>query len=411
MPLSDVLAVPADFASRQTREDAELFYAESWALAEMLLRSPAYAPGFQQMQAALTSGKSSLDALTAVYAKSPEAITRDLHVWFESGRLAPLQSTAIRLGSTPMEVSEIPGVESRLLIADALLTAGELDRAEALYRALESEASRSAEISAALGTIGLRRGDSGAARLEWRRAIDRGVADASLCYRYAMLAEQAGAPPGEVRTALERAVALKPDFDDARYRLALLEKNAGDYAQAVANLRAMTAVSPGRAYAYWIALADALNELGAREEAKAAALQAQKHATTSSERSNASELAYVAETDFGVQFARDANGRAQIVTTRVPHQAAHWNPFIEVGDDLRRTEGVLREIDCSGETTRFVVESGGRRLRLAIPDPTRVEMRNAPAEFVCGTQPVTAVTVEYAASASGDGLIRGMEFR
>ena len=100
-----------------------------------------------------------------------------------------------------------------------------------------------------------------------------------------------------------------------------------------------------------------------------------------------------------------------MITTRMPHKAANWNPFIEAGDDLRRVQGTLREIDCSTATTRFVIQSSSGILKLAIADPSRVQMRNAPSEFVCGPQEATSVTVEYAASETGDGLVRGMEFQ
>jgi hypothetical protein len=411
MPLAELVSSPADAPVRQNRDGAELFYAQSWALTEMLLRSPEYAPGFQQVLSAARSGEPSLEAFARVYAKSPEEITRDLQSWTRTRRVAPIELAAVELPSIQSNVSDVPLPASRLLIADVLLAAGELDRAEALYRDLEKETPESAEIAAALGTIALRRGDLAAARLKWKQAIDRGIGDASLCYRYAVLAEQAGTPAEQVRPALARAVALRPDFDDARYLLALLEKNSGNYSAAVSNFRAMKTVSQGRAYAYWIAMADALVELGAREEAQAAARQAEEYASTPSDRAHAAQLSYLAETDLGVQFARDANGRAHMVTTRVPHQAANWNPFIEVGDDLRREQGTLREIDCNGQVTRFLVESASGLLRLAIADPSRVQMRNAPSEFVCGPQEATSVMVEYAASPTGEAQVRGMEFR
>jgi tetratricopeptide (TPR) repeat protein len=411
MPLAELVSLAVDSPVRQNRDGAELFYAQSWALTEMLLRSPEYAAGFQQVLSAARSGEPGLEALARVFAKSPDEITRDLRSWTGTRRVAPTELPAVELQNIQVKVSDVPLAVSRQLIADVLLAAGELDRAEELYRDLERETPQSADIAAALGTIALRRGDLAAARLKWKQAIDRGISDASLCYRYAVLAEQAGTPADEVRPALARAVALRPDFDDARYLLALLEKSSGNYTAAVSNLRAMKTVSQGRAYAYWIAMADALIELDAREEAKAAARQAEEHANTPSDREHAAQLAYIAETDFGVQFARDANGRTQMVTTRVPHQTANWNPFIETGDDLRRVQGTLREIDCSGDVTRFVVESAGGLLKLAIADPSRVQMRNAPSEFVCGPQEATSVMAEYAASATGEAQVRGMEFR
>jgi hypothetical protein len=119
----------------------------------------------------------------------------------------------------------------------------------------------------------------------------------------------------------------------------------------------------------------------------------------------------MAQTDLAVQFARDSEGRARMITTRVPHES-DWNPFIEPDDEIRRVQGTVQEIDCE-ESTRFVVETGGARLRLVIEDPTRVRMRNAPPEFVCGPQEANRVLVEYAVSKGQgtDGVVRGMEFR
>jgi hypothetical protein len=119
----------------------------------------------------------------------------------------------------------------------------------------------------------------------------------------------------------------------------------------------------------------------------------------------------MAQTDLAVQLSHDSSGREQMVTTRVPHES-DWNPFIEAGDDIRRVQGTVKEIDCGDKVTRFVVEAGGARLRLAVEDPSRVRMRNAPAEFVCGPQEAAHVLVEYAVSTKKgtDGVVRGMDF-
>lgn len=410
LPVSELLTLSGNAPLRENRQFAEMFYAESWALTDMLLRSPRYARNFAELQTKIASGELSLTALAHVYGTSAEDVTRDLRAWIGHHSTAPLELAGVNLASIPAEIFEVTDIEARLRIADALFAAGELDRAETLYRTLQMDTPDSAEVSAALGTIALRRGNQAVARAEWKQAVDAGIADATLCYRYALTAEQAHTGDEEVRAALERALALQPDFDDARYHLALLQRNAGEYDKAVANLRAMKNIPPARAYAYWMALADALNELDRRDQAKAAALCAQEHATTATERAQAAQLAYIAETDLAVQFTRTADGRSELVTTRVPH-LAHSNPFIESTDDLRTIQGTLREIDCTGPATRFAIESPDGLLQLSIPDPSRVEMRHAPADFVCGPQPGMSVTVEYAVSSvKGQGIIRGMEF-
>jgi len=378
----------------------------------MLFLSPEYGPRFSEFVTALSFGEPSLDTFTKVYGKPIEQVARDLHAWIDRRGSAPTRLPGVATPSMAVEVSEVSVFASRSLLAELLMASGELDRAEGLYRDLARESPRDADIAAALGTIALRRGDNEGARREWKQAIEAGVTDAALCYRYAVLAGMAGLSNDEERLALERAVALRPDFDDARYMLALLEKNSSHFEAAVTQLRAMRRVAPARRYDYWSIMADALNELGQRKDAEEAAGQAARYATNPTERARAAQLAYTAQTDLAVQLARDSSGRMQMITTRVPHDF-DWNPFIEAGDDLRRVQGTVKEIDCRDQVTRFVVEAGGARLRLAIEDPSRVRMRNAPPEFVCGPQQMNHVLVEYAVSKNKgtDGVVRGMEFK
>jgi tetratricopeptide (TPR) repeat protein len=417
MPPSQLLTLPAESPVRENRDTAALFYAQSWKLTEMLVLSPEYGPRFQALLAALTSGIPSLQAMANVYAKPLDAIGRDLHAWTDTPHNITRVSAPGGFTSTrAVEVSTVSVFASRSLIAELLLAIGELDRAQAMYRDLARESPANPDVSAALGTIALRKGDRDSARKGWKQAIDEGINDATLCYRYGMLEQDAGLSADEVRPALERAVALRPEFDDARYSLALLESNAGNYETAVAHLRAMRRVGAARAYAYWSAMAYALGEMGKREESKEAAQRAMEHASTSTERANAAQLVYVAQTDLAVQFTRDANGHAQIVTTRVPHNTTDWNPFIEPSDKILRVAAKLRELHCNGgRATGIGIDTAEGRLTLTIPDASHVLMRNAPSEFICGPQAANTVLVEYAGSeaqgGSADGVLRGMEFR
>lgn len=407
MPLAELTALSDASLRHEERGTIAVFYAESWALTGMLALSPGYAAGFQQFVARAGPGSSSLEALTKSYGKSADAIARDFRAWVDQRASRAVQLPRVSPESVAVEVSPVSPLASRVLLAQLLLAAGEFDRAQALFSALPD----SAEVSAALGTIALHKGDRNAARLAWGRAVALGITDAQLCYHYAILADQAGLSPDDIRPALERAIALAPDFDDARYQLALLHKNAGRYEAALEQFQAMRGIEDTRAYGYWLALADTFNELGRRDEAQSAAGHAAEHAGTAAERAHAAEQTYMAQTDLGVQFARDPSGHLQMVTTRVPHQQADWNPFIEPGDDIRRVQGILRRIDCAGVTT-IRVEAAGKLVTLAIPDLQHVQMRHAPPEFVCGPQKATPVRIEYAQSqnGSGSGIVRGMDF-
>lgn len=415
IPLRDLLAISEEAHQRQDRAQADVFYAESWALAEMLVLAPEYAPGFPKFVSRVSAGTPSVQALADVYSKTPEMLAGDLLRWFYQLKPYAAKPT-IELPQVPpatpeVSVSDVPPVAARILLAQFLLAAGEFDRAQALFTGILADAPNSAEVWAALGTIALAKRDSEGARRAWKRAMDLGIADAQLCFQYAVVADQAGLAPEDIRAALERAVELDPEFDDAHYQLGLLEKNARHYEAALRQFHAMRRVPESRAYAYWLALADSFNELGRRDEAQSAALQARQHAATAAERAQAAEQIHIAQTDMAVRFSRDAAGELQLVTTRVPHQT-DWNPFVEPGDDMRRIQGALREIEC-GDITRIRVEEAGKLLTLAIPDLKHVQMRHAPAEFVCGPQAGTPpVTVDYARTpnAASDGIVRAMEF-
>jgi tetratricopeptide (TPR) repeat protein len=412
MPLADLMALSDASPHRQERGTADLFYAESWALTGMLALSPSYAAGFQQFIAAAGAGSPSLEVLTRSFGKPPDAIAGDLRLWVDGRASWSVGLPRVSPDPITAEVSDVSVLASQLLLAQLLLTAGEFDRAETLFHSLADASPDSADVSAALGTIALHKGDLIAARLAWKRAISEGVTDAQLCYRYAILADQAGLSPDDILPALERTVTLEPDFDDARYQLALLHKNAGRYEQALEQFQAMRRLPDARAYAYWLALADTFNELGRREDAQTAAVHAADHATTAAERARAAQQTYIAQTDLGVQFARDPNGQLILATTRTPHQTADWNPFIEPGDDIHSLQGKLREIHCD-KTTTIRVEAGGKLVTLVILDLQHVQMRHAPPEFTCGPQAPTAVTIEFARAKNGnaEGVVRGIDFQ
>ena len=414
MPLSELLEMPADSPLREQRETAGLFYAESWALTDLLLRAPDYQARFSEFLAALSSQTTGVEAITAVYGKTLEETTRDLHRWVEKRRVSPIYIPAPWPGELAVEASGLTAFDWRSVLADLLLSTRQLQRARAAYEELAAEAPENADISAALATIAAEQGDWTGARRHWRAALDHGIANAAACYRYGMLASDAGFVPEDVQAALERAITLQPGFDDAHYALAHLESNRGRYESAVGHLQAVKQVSAARQFSYWSSLSYALSELGRRQEAKDAATRAGQHAATAEERARAAQLAEIAETDMAVRFTRDADGNSRLVAVRVPHDASDWNPFIEPGDQIRRVEGKLLAIECD-DPTKVSVETAAGSLIVAIPKRDRVQMRNAPAEFTCGPQPLTSVIVVYAASqnSTGDtaGVVRGLEFR
>jgi hypothetical protein len=126
---------------------------------------------------------------------------------------------------------------------------------------------------------------------------------------------------------------------------------------------------------------------------------------------HALQLARLAQTDLVVQFTKDAAGHPVMTTARAPHGSTDWNPFIEPDDVIRRDAGTLRSVDC-GNVTRLTVDTAAGPLALAIPDLSRLAVRNGSAELTCGPQQGSRVTVVYAARGAGaEGVLRGIEFQ
>ena len=124
---------------RDNRDTAAVFYAESWALADMLVLSPDYGTRFDALTAALAAGTPGAQALPAVYRKSLDLISRDLHGWMAAKRSA-VALPGIEVRDSAVAASEdVSQLQATAMLADMLLAAGELDRAAAMYKDLARE--------------------------------------------------------------------------------------------------------------------------------------------------------------------------------------------------------------------------------------------------------------------------------
>jgi tetratricopeptide (TPR) repeat protein len=402
---------PAElFAASRTPEETRdaLFYAQSWALAHMLIVSPEYAPRFPAFLSMVAQSSPTPAAIEGVYGVSTEAFFREARNRVLRGVTGiPLPPVA---DAEPIRVESASAFDARVMLAGLRHAAGQTNRAEAAYRELAAERPNAPEIPAALGLIALGRGDHAGATQEFGRALSLGLRDADLCFLYAAPADQHNLGEQQIRGALERAIAIRPDFDDAHFKLGLIDRNTSHAAEAVSHFRAMRPPAPDRAWLYYSALSDALLELGQRTEARDAAIAALRYAATDRERQRARTLVYFAETETSVEIAATPDGRREFRSVRVPVNAPAPNPFIEVDDDARSVAATLDRVDCAGDAISLIVTSTDGTLELAVPDPSRVQIRNAGAvkfELTCGPQQSRPVLVEYTAQ----NILRGLELR
>lgn len=394
------------------RRTSEMFYAESWALTNMLVLSPDYAPRFDDLIEYMTKGDRDATALEHVYGKSPPGLQQDVHGWLRriaSVSLPPLSPSSI----SEIETATISRVSLNTLVAEMLLTTGEIGRAKSIYTALYQTAPDNPEVLGGLGLIALIDNENDSAQRLWTAAVAHGIRDSFLCYRFGNLA-QGSLPDEAVRPALERALELRPDFDDARYILALNLSNAREFQKALDQFLAMRYIAPARRFAYWAAVSYAYEELDRRPEAITAANKALTAANSAEEQIRARQLAYTARTDLTVQVVADKDGQTRLATARKPHNDAAWNPFIEPSDQIKIAEGVLTRVDClQGKAVHLGVATASGNLVLTIADPAHIQVVNGPAEFACGVQTNPAKTrVVYASLAApgSQGIVRGIEF-
>jgi tetratricopeptide (TPR) repeat protein len=354
IPIADL------FGGHNTDDDR--FYSQSWALADLLLFSPKYAPGFPAFLAMLATGSSTESALRGVYRTTSELLAADARA-----RLAHANPPAPAAAAGPAAAS------------------------------IRLEPANGAALLAGLrGTLAFQAGDRDAAIAEWRKAIDLGTDDAGLIYRYALLTED--------RRALERTLALDPGRDDARYKLALMDKAAGRLESAIAQLTRIKPPTDERAFNYWITLGDTYLDLDRRADARSAFSQAATAARTDLQRKRAEELDWMASTELAVEF----DGK-QAHTVRVPLNTQR-NPFVERDDKIHSAEATLEHVECGDDGIKVKLETAGAPLALTVPDPARVQIRNAGGaefEFTCGPQQGRKVLVEYTAA----GVLRGLELR
>src|ERR1700685_71659 len=125
MPLSELVAVTPGSNTPTSRRAAPLFYAQSWALTEMLALSSEYGPRFPELVSKLGSGMPSADALRSVYAQPLDEIAADLREWVNGHRFRPVRLPGIASSRVAVTTSTLSREESGLLLADLMLANGE----------------------------------------------------------------------------------------------------------------------------------------------------------------------------------------------------------------------------------------------------------------------------------------------
>lgn len=294
LPISTLLNIAADSSYYSNPERMALFYSESWALAHMLVASPAYAPRFSSFLEALTAGQSSMTALQLAFSKTPAQVQHDLDSYLEHPRLPTIEkpfSPLLAAAAASSSLAKLSSAEMDVQLSD--LSLSNPNSRAALQSRLAIAADQlpqNAAVEESLGFAALQQGKMEDARSHFRAAVDRRSSDPNVLFYLAHLDHAAGLPSARVMPLLEQALALNPALGDARLELALLATEDGDYRKALEALRKLTAPRPENAYAAAYTEAYCLANTDQLLEARAVAHRAQSLAANDRDRAEAAQL-------------------------------------------------------------------------------------------------------------------------
>lgn len=268
----------------------EQFYAESWALAHMLLIGEKYRGNCARFLAMVqTNGADA--SFRVVYRKSLNDVSADLREYVSQGEMEAASFEAHLDRSETPTVSEFALRDAELVLAD-LLSTGYDTTAEgrARLRELEAESPKNPELQRALGYVAWHEGKIEEAKQHFGEAVQEGSRDALMIFQYAGLLHASSAPSEQVIHLLERAVELKPDFDDARYDLGMEAASQGQCEVALSALSPLETITSDRAYPLYSVLAYCTWKQGNTAGALHWADLAKHYATNANESASAGQL-------------------------------------------------------------------------------------------------------------------------
>lgn len=215
IPWREVFQARPGAALYQDWDSARLFYAQSWALVEALIRAAGGAmrqPDLIDWSATDRLPEEQIEALLHGFLRKPRPVGRK---W--------------RLDPRPLEVEAGPAPAGLVwtVLGRLSMQLGDLDGAEVRLR---QAALLWPESLPWLGELEYRRGRLLAARTAWRQAMAYGLADARTLRQLAVLEQDL--PGGDMTPALERLLEADPSQEDARLALVSQYIRQGRWAEA-----------------------------------------------------------------------------------------------------------------------------------------------------------------------------------
>jgi tetratricopeptide (TPR) repeat protein len=347
IPISTLIT--ADYTSPfyNGQEHSGIFYAESWALVHYFSVSPEvrkqhlldkFLLNLQQMDDPVDAANQSFGDLNKLASKLEAYAHQNSYLQ----ERVPLQA---KVSEKEFEVRKIEPAEMQVEQADFLLTTGHREDGLRVLHEAEARNTKLSGVHDGLGYYHYLRSALDEADAEYQEALDLDPNDAiALFYRARILLNRNGyngQTTSQIRTYLERATGISPDFAQAHAFLSMTYTEAPETrAKAITEAQLAIALEPGN-LAYFIDLGRALLRNGKIAEAKQISERAQKMASTGGDRAIAASFAkqlteptniddfrnlYV---DAGEAFSRGDYATAVMllrkVTSIAPQSGSAWN--------------------------------------------------------------------------------------
>jgi tetratricopeptide (TPR) repeat protein len=258
------------------QDEAEMFYAESWALVHMLALDNAYSPRLKSLMDSLLH-EDGVEAFQKTYGKPIEQVEADLRLYLDNSRLnAAVFQVRLPESDPAPKVTLKAGLEARLALAEMLLDyPGRIAEARAAFELAARDYPQRPEAEQGLGEFMAHERRGQEAATHFARAESLGDQDPSMYLEYSRVLAFANRQD-EAVAALRKAIALGPALDAAHHELAILLVKTGAFQEALEQFRAVKRLPPVEAPRYYYNLAYAHFKLGELDRARALAEKARQ---------------------------------------------------------------------------------------------------------------------------------------
>ena len=440
LPLRTLFQVDHKSPYYNERDKQSIFYAESWALLHYLIlgKGGARANQVGAFVEAMDRNVPMEEAFQQTFSMTFESMEKELRDYIKNDRYPIMTGHFARKleASVDMQVASITEAQTQAYLGDLLVHSNRADGEAYLKKALSLDPDL-AMAHASLGMLRVREGKVAEASQSLEKALAADSQNYLIHYYYAYALSRSGQdptglvssfPPGhavKIRAALEKAIALRPDFVESVSLLAFV------------NLVTETRIDESidmlvKARSRAKGKNDLMFMLGQlyiakRDYKSAKELIGQINSNNSQPeivtrvQSMLRQIAVMEEHEENFRIGR-RNSNGQTMTTTAGLEVVEVgpvDPWSYLRDVLRKPQtgeiqmqGILERVDCDAKGMTFVIRLSDRVIKLRAAKFHDVAMTSfspdAGREITCGARkPESKVVVNYTASADTRAKVEG----